>query len=306
MAIELPNNKISRTLPEQVGFNSSMIEKIIKWINDSDFIDKVLNLSDPSGTLTEAQYAIADLSPSYIVYGGKVFIKALEDSDNIDFFKAGTDMSGSDSMIASVERVRVVKATKAYQYAVVQLFESYNKTQLDTLLSAKADLSGATFTGDVKALTFEQDQPSFSQSLTILSTSGITVEQIYSRLIVVNKILMVIVNCKYTNNTGESKTVYQHGGTNGFDIPAQYGEKIFDLLGNKVSETPSSNTLVCSVPGEVRSNATPGATAATVQIALTNVNSANKVKLDFFSGSGLTIPDGESRYIMGRFFISLY
>lgn len=169
MAIQLPNNKISRTLPEQVGFNSAKIEEIIKWINDSGLMNKVLNLSDPSGTLTEAQYEIADLSPSFIVYGGKVFVKSLEDSDNIDFFKVGTDMSGSDSMIASVERVRVVKATKAYQYAVVQLFESYNKTQLDSLLSEKASLTGATFTGVVNAPKFngENAKPIYCHPITI-------------------------------------------------------------------------------------------------------------------------------------------
>lgn len=255
MAIQLPNRKISRTLPEQVGFNSEKIYEIIKWINDSDFIDKVLNLSDPSGTLTEAQYAIADLSPSYIVYGGKVFIKSLEDSDNIDFFKAGTDMSGSDSMIASVERVRVVKATKAYQYAVVQLFESYNKTQIDTLLAAKASLSGATFTGDVKAKTLEQTEVSWSGSLSYDSglAAGLVGTPIFNSAKIINNILHLVICHKIENNSGETITI-NSGDLIRFattTVPTKYAEKIYDIEGKNMTEGGNETRIIRSGPASL-------------------------------------------------------
>lgn len=233
MAIELPNGKISRTLPEQVGFNSKKIYEIIKWINDSGFIDKVLNLSDPSGTLTESQYAIVDLSPSYIVYGGKVFVKSLEDSDNIDFFKVGTDMSESDSIIASAERVRVVKATKAYQYSVVQLFESYNKTQLDNLLAEKADLSGAEFTGAVKAPTLEQTTANWSTDFEFtpaqVGNASLIVENKYCRLEVINNVLYLVAVVKYTNPTESMIAIST--SIKDIVIPEEIGKRIVDFNG---------------------------------------------------------------------------
>ena len=245
--IELPNKLISRTLPEQVGFNSAKIEEIIKWINDSDFIDKVLNLSDPSGTLTEAQYAIADLSPSYIVYGGKVFVKSLEDSDNIDFFKVGTDMSGSDSIVASVERIRIVKATKAYQYAVVQLFESYNKTQLDSLLATKANLSGATFTGEVIAQKLHQTTPNWEATATptldaSAITAGLTLTPIYNKVLVLNNILYIVMVNKINNPTASSISI---SGSYTIslritNVPEEIGSKIIDLNGNPLNVSGST------------------------------------------------------------------
>lgn len=153
MAIELPNGKISRTLPEQVGFNSKKIEEIIKAINDFELVDKVIDLDSASGVLTDIQFGIAELSPSFILYSGKVFVKAYEDGTYIDFIEVGALVSGSTTLKLSVERFRITIATKAYQYAVVQLFETYSKTQIDSLISGLssvyAALSGANFTGPI-------------------------------------------------------------------------------------------------------------------------------------------------------------
>lgn len=310
MAIELPNGKISRTLPEQVGFNTKKIYDIIKWINDSDFIDKVLNLSDPSGTLTEAQYAIADLSPSYIVYGGKVFIKSLEDSDNIDFFKAGTDMSGSDSIVASVERVRIVKATKAYQYATIQLFESYNKTQLDSLLSAKANLSGATFTGEVKAPTFEQENynEEIQDFLNITNApAGVVFTAGYTKLARIGKLLLIVFNFKLENqnasDTGTFNIFTQLETAKIETLSQNTRDSIYDVYGQKLSEgTALGAGLITAFPlFETIAGYNEAANVHTVTSLRHNgVNSMS------FSFNDLpSIPAGKSKFYTGRVFLTL-
>lgn len=170
MAIQLPNNKISRTLPEQVGFNSAKIEEIIKFLNESGLKDLVISVDAASGTLTPEQLAIAELSPSYVLYGGKVYVKALEDLTNIDYFQVGVNISGSTEYQASIERVRVVRDTRAYAAETINLFESYTSDQIDTLLSGLesvyAKLSGASFTGPITAPSIIEDMTGYSVSET--------------------------------------------------------------------------------------------------------------------------------------------
>ena len=148
--IKLPNGTISRTLAEQVGFNSAKIAEIIKFLNESGLKDLVINLESDSGTLSTDQYAIAELSPSYMVYDGGVFYKVFEDSDYIDYFLLLEKVDTSNSDLAvSKWRIRVERDSRNYALEEVNVFTSYNKSQLDSLFSQKANLAGATFTGNV-------------------------------------------------------------------------------------------------------------------------------------------------------------
>ena len=156
--IELPNGKVARTQAEQVGFNSKKIEEIIKFLNESGLKDLVINLEAASGVLTDDQYAIAEMSPSYIVLSGKVYYKGYEDGTNIDFFEAVPEAAAATSLFLQVARIRIVEATKNYALSSVNIFESYNKSQIDSIvstlnsaISAKAALAGANFTGAITA-----------------------------------------------------------------------------------------------------------------------------------------------------------
>ena len=181
MAIELPNGKISRTLPEQVGFNSEKIYEIIKFLNESGLKDQVINLTSLSGTLTPEQYAIAELSPSYIVYEGTIFFKGVEDLSNIDYFELIPQIETDSSMLLNVSRIRIVRDTRAYSLSYVNLFETYNKSQIDALLSAglalKADLSGANFTGPITAPSIIETMTGYSA--TLFTPEYFTIEPIY-------------------------------------------------------------------------------------------------------------------------------
>ena len=239
MAIQLPNGKISRTLPEQVGFNSAKIEEIIKAINDFELQDKVVNLEDSSGILSDSQFATAELSPSYVVYNGKVFIKALEDSTYIDFIEVGALAGGSTSLTLSVERVRITISSKAYQYAVVQLFESYTKAQIDTLLAAKANLSGATFTGKITAPVIEQSAATWGTDITLTrdGSGTVTLTQQYCRLEVIGNMLFLVVNFSLANE-GDSTVSMGTVKSSQIELPESIAEKIYDFKNNPLT-TPA-------------------------------------------------------------------
>lgn len=234
MAIELPNGQISRTLPEQVGFNSEKIAEIIKAINDFELVDKVIDLDSASGVLTDTQFGIAELSPSFILYSGKVFIKAYEDGTNIDFIEVGALVGGSTTLTLSVERFRITVSTKAYQYDIVQLFESYTKAQIDSLLSAglalKANLAGANFTGAITAPSIIETMSGYSFTPnSSLAANGITLNYV-GVVKTGNKITFVVAGV-FKHDTGI--TIQSNPNIGRFTVPAEVSAKLIpNSLGN--------------------------------------------------------------------------
>ena len=162
-------------------------------------------------------------------------------------------------------------------------------------------------TGDLQAKTIKQSQPSYSVNLSIGSGSGISVEQIYSKLLIVNNMLYIIVNCKLTNTTEESKTMYQIGGTNQIEIDSDVADKIYDLLGQKVSEVIASDTIICATLGEAKDGSQPGSISTnSLSVNLVNLQAANQLKVQLYSSNGVTIAAGASKYLTGRMFVSLF
>lgn len=239
--IELPNNKISRNLPEQVGFNTKKIQEIIEFLNESGMKDLVVNLEADSGALTNEQYAVLELSPSYIVLNGRVFYKALEDGTNIDFFDLSAPSISAGVSSQTVKRIRVVEATKNYSTTDVVL-SSYTKDAVDTALAAKADLSGATFTGAVEALSLKQSQPNKSFDFSYSNVGVLTIVNTYTKALIINGEIHFIVNLKIT--VGESN--YTGGGFGALCIIDEAtGSKIFDADGKALSE--AALTTYCPI-----------------------------------------------------------
>lgn len=314
MAIQLPNGKITRTLPEQVGFNTQKIEEIIKFLNESSLKDLVINLESASGVLSPEQYAIAELSPSYLVFDGGVFYKAFEDSDYIDYFllleKVSTENSDLD---VSHWRIRIERDSRNYALDNLGIFTSYTKSQIDALLSpitsalsGKADLSGATFTGAVSAPTLQQANPNYNLDFNFSDQEGATIENIYNRFEVINNVLYAIVNMKLTNASENSINIYQISSGWKY-LNSEIGNKIYDLEGKKVSESRTGGCLICAHEVIVSSNLSQTQYhKANGLIVLTNLSDANVCALICrWNDSPLTIPAGESRWITGRLFLTL-
>ena len=211
--IELPNGKVARTQAEQVGFNSKKIEEIIKFLNESGLKDLVINLEAASGVLTDDQYAIAELSPSYIVLNGKVYYKGYEDGTNIDFFEAVPKAAAATSLFLQVARIRIVEATKNYALSSVNIFESYDKSQIDSIVSslnsaidAKAALSGANFTGAITAPSIIENMSGYSFSN--LSVTGLTVNTVYAGAVKTGNKLTIVWFGKLTKTSAYTGADY--------------------------------------------------------------------------------------------------
>lgn len=186
--------------------------------------------------------------------------------------------------------------------------EEVAKLVKEEVLNDDVSISGnLEVNGDIKAKTLKQSEPSYSVNLTIGSGSGITVEQIYSKLLIVNNMLYIIVNCKLTNTTEESKTMYQIGGTNQIAIDSDVADKIYDLLGQKVSSAIASDTIICATLGEAKDTALPGSISTnSLSVNLVNVQNANQLRVQLYSSNGVVIAAGSSKYLTGRMFVSLF
>ena len=248
--IELPNGLKSRTLPEQVGYNSAKIAEIIQFLNESGLKDLVINLEEDSGVLSPEQYAIAQLSPSYVVYDGGVFYKTFEDSDYIDFFllMENVDTENSD-MAVNHWRIRVQKSNQNYALDTVNVYTSYNKSQIDSLLSAglalKASLTGADFTGAITAPANYSGVLQINES--VIPEGLSVVANPYLAFKIDNNVLYVIVEFGIENTTESaiSSGAISWKGT----VPNPYAAKIIRRDGTNLSNAYSSLPTIAKVVG---------------------------------------------------------
>ena len=310
--IELPNNQISRNLPEQVGFNTSKIKEIIDFLNESGMKDLVVNLEADSGVLTNEQFAVLELSPSYIVLNGRVFYKALEDGTNIDFFDLSAPSIAAGVSTQTVKRIRIVEATKNYSTTDVVL-SSYTKDELDTALAAKADLAGATFTGDVSANKLEQSFANYEQELTLtysgVSPNKIELTKYYSYLKIINGMTYVIINCKLTN-TGDSAENLGTVSISQFQVPPEIGEKIYNFKNENLNEDHTEQTLICCETTTPSKSINPSGfsdqAGFNVSLYLKSLVTKNYIVgliVKENRGATIQIPAGETIYISIRSFL---
>ena len=307
--IELPNNQIARNLPEQVGFNTKKIQEIIDFLNESGMKDLVVNLEADSGALTNEQYAVLELSPSYIVLNGRVFYKALEDGTNIDFFDLSAPSISAGVSSQTVKRIRIVEATKNYSTTDVVL-SSYTKDALDTALSAKADLSGATFTGEIKAPTIIQQNPNSSVDISRWNSTdaNLTPDPIYTKMFVENGLDCHIVVClALKNESGSSVTISGRVAyTNANYVSTltdflPFAEKIIDLNGKKLSEVPTTNATIRIAKGTAIINKTtvrPTVYDCTAQLIHTETSSQSSFQIEIYGVPSVTLNDNDSLYLM--------
>ena len=230
--IKLPNGTISRTLAEQVGFNSAKIAEIIKFLNESGLKDLVINLESDSGTLSTDQYAIAELSPSYMVYDGGVFYKVYEDSDYIDYFLLQEQVAVDSDMEVNHFRIHVERDSRNYALETVNIFTSYNKSQIDSIVSTlnsalntKANLSGAAFTGPITSPSIIENMSGYSFTT---PTSDLTIEinVVYAGVVKNGNKLTFVVVGDFTRKDTMSPGQRSIGS---FTIPATIHDKLYPV-----------------------------------------------------------------------------
>ena len=192
----------------------------------------------------------------------------------------------------------------------MQLFESYNKSQLDSLLSAKADLSGASFGGPVVAQTLKQNQANWSVDITSFpNITGGTASPIFCRIQQINQELHIIMIGKVVNETESTISAYSTTDIL-IELPEAIADKIYDIGGNKLSDVLVSETRISyNFASASRSDfGDMSKYAADVVMLVGHYSGAsykNKLAIRFQRPSTISIPAGETMYFESRVSLDL-
>lgn len=318
-------NKIYRNLQEQVGYNSERIEQIADYIDGLDVQDSVIVL-DSLSPLNSEQMKVAEQPLAFIVYDEAIYLKTKEDATYFYFEKMlkmelGTVITLSSAVIAvtKLNGATGITVSSVNVYSKSQIDTSLglkaDVTYVDTELAKKADLTGATFLGDVIAPTFKQSQFNYELSFNLTTPYSLEVENVYNRFAEINNVLYCIVNIKITNNTGATVTLgdgYGLVANTSLSLSPSIASKIYDIEGKTAAD--SSATMNCLISSEacqiMRQKVLNDSTAfIPARFSLVNRNVANtlavQVAVNSGSGNRITLADGESIYVTSRMALTL-
>lgn len=158
---------------------------------------------------------------------------------------------------------------------------------------------------DVKVKTIEQSEANWEQDLDLTNLynlpTGLTVTNVYSKIIQWNRELHIIFNFKINNPT-ENQISGFNSSTNNIDIPANIAERIIDFSGKNATE--ASTAPICAGVYNTGTTSYPASLEASFKsFLLKNTGTANRIALaiqDIYA-----INAGTSLYISGRISIDL-
>lgn len=226
-------NKKYRNLQEQVGWNTEQIDKIFEFLDGINVSDNVVVVGDISTPLTTEELEIVNREVAFIVYNGELYFKRNQDSSYIYFdiiflVTSGIVITLTSSEIAVTKSNGALGITNSTDHV-------YSKTEVDSLLSAKADLtylnlqlalkadlSGANFTGNITAPSIIENMTGYS----FLKTTSADLTITYSYAGVVkngNKITFAIAGI-INFSAIPDLDLAQLGR---FQIPSSVGAKLF-------------------------------------------------------------------------------
>lgn len=226
-------SKKYRNLQEQVGYNTDQIEKILEVLDGLNIQDNVIAIADLSHILTQDELEIVNRAVAFIVYNDQLFIKRDQDATNA-YFDVIFSISGTSVISFNSDEIQVNLTTGALTL-VSNTTQTYSKTELDTLLGAKAsvsyvdtqlalkaNLSGADFTGAITAPSIIENMSGYTFAPD--EVTGLTYEQIYAGIVKNgNKLTFVqAVNITRTaSQSGVSKLISH------FIVPNSVANKLY-------------------------------------------------------------------------------
>lgn len=319
MSLKLPDGKIVYNLPEQVAKNADDIKKIAAVLDGLNIQDNVVAIADISQILTRAELDIVEKPVAFLYYSDQLYIKRNEVGGSA-FFDVIFSITGS-TVISFTSKVIEVVLTTGALVLTTSTYSTYSKSELDTKFGLKADityvdaqlalkanLSGATFTGAVKAPTLEQSNVNYEQSFNFNNYVGLTITNVYNKFIVVNNMLYIIANIKLTNDTENSISInpaVSSFGQINVTLPSGIASKIYDMEGDPVTSPKANVRNITAVCCKYKNNLSQ-ANMASGTFILGNGTPANQVNCYLFPDETVTIGPGDSLYVMGRMFISLF
>ena len=231
MSLTLPDGKIFCNLPEQVAKNASDIKKIAAVLDGLNIQDNVVAIADISQILTRAELDIVEKPVAFLYYSDQLYIKRNEVSGSA-FFDVIFSISGS-TVISFTSKVIEVVLTTGALILTTSTYSTYSKTELDTQLvlkadityvgtqlATKADLSGADFTGGITAPSIIEKMSGYSFAPPS-SPTGFTITYDYAGVVKTgNKITFAVAGVINFSATPSDKSVGY------FLIPSAVGSRL--------------------------------------------------------------------------------
>ena len=176
------------------------------------------------------------------------------------------------------------------------------ETTLETYLASMSSAAVGALAGqDVSVRTITQTNANWGETPYVSGGGGIPATPIYNRFEVIGNILYVVLNYKLVNDTGASVTIYGMAGN--IAVPSAYASKIIDFEGDNATVAKAQAAIICAGKGQVF-NSLNSTYFDDINVSLTNSTSAGYVGIEIAS-AGLTIPNGETRYVTARLFLTL-
>ena len=242
MSIELPDGKICRSLPEQVAENAKNIKTILEILDGLNIQDNLVVIADISQILTRSELDIVERPVAFLYYGDQLYIKKNEVGGSA-FFDVIFSISGSTVISFASKEIEVNLSTGALSLTTSTV-STYSKSELDTLLSAKsdityvdaqlagkADLSGANFTGAITAPSIIENMSGYSVVFPKISVFQTSTQEAYCGICKNGNKITFAVSGQITPSenisSGSDMTLCS------FTIPSAVGEKLIPFAGGQ-------------------------------------------------------------------------
>ncbi len=276
-------NKKYRNLQEQVGYNTQQIEKIFEILDGLNVQDNVVIVPDMSYILSEEELEIVNKEVAFIVYDNQLYIKKGQDA-SLAYFDIVFTISGSTTVISFNSKEIQVTLSNGALGIVVSSASTYNQTQIDSLLSAKAsityvdsqlasglalkaNLSGANFTGAITGPSIVENMSGYSFTKNASDTDK-ELDYLYAGVVKNGNKLTFVIFVKVTRKASIGVNSISLGS---FTIPSAVGQNLHPYQGNwlNVLNVFASDTYVSGV--EVPVLVTKGSnTSVSAQLNLVN------------------------------------
>lgn len=243
-------NKKYRNLQEQVGYNTECIQELAEAIDGITLEDKLVIIANDSGTFTDEEMTVLNGPLAFISDGSKVWLKQSETVSEF-VFKAidivATEVGGTHFDVGG-SKIVVTRATRAYVTSDDVIITTYSKTQIDALLSAKADLSGANFTGPITSPSIIENMSGYS----FYTQDDLTEENvIYAGVCKNGNKITFVLFATYTKKSVDPSVNPVLGY---FTIPSSIGQKLYPysgqtLLDLNIEYSPGVSSQKITLPG---------------------------------------------------------
>ena len=213
-------------------------------------------------------------------------------------------------MYSEQELTKVIKAVfdeEVESGALDDKIKEYAEDWLEENPLEPSDLDFSNIDFVAKTLTQSQANNQYDNNFTT-AIAGLTIGNIFNRIQIVNGIMYFITNFKLTNNSGSSVNITSGAllGSNNLTMSASIAEKIYDLLGNQVSDAIANATKIAGAVGLASKNAdTDSSYEYRPYITILNSQSANTIRTYVKSSEAITLDNGEVLYVTARIALSL-